>query len=242
MQVASISEIFESVMGEGVGVGRPAVFIRLGGCNLTCSYCDTGYARRPSDSANLYVGAESSELTNPVACDDVVRLVGTSFGPVPTAVITGGEPLVQAGAVGEIASGLRRAGYKIHLETNGTLAGEFDAIKRSVDFTSMDIKLPSSQEGRGLWGEHRAFLREMDGVAGAAKVVVTGDAGDDEVADAVHLVAEANPFLPFLLQPEFRGGKPAVGGERLMQLRALASRKLHDVRISVQIHKVMGLR
>lgn len=242
MHPATVSEVFGSIVGEGIHAGGPAVFVRLAGCNLACSYCDTRYARDPSDKWVLYLEPEPRTLKNPVDCRDLVGLVLQGFHAAPTAVLTGGEPLVQEAAAGEIAAGLREAGYRVHLETNGTLPREFRAIKKHVDFVAMDIKLPSTQGGRNFEREHFDFLMEIREVKGAVKVIVTADVDDGEIGEAVDLVADVNPHLPFLLQPAFGDAESTADPDRLLRLQRLASRKLRDVRISIQMHKILGLR
>ncbi|MBQ6915787.1 MAG: 7-carboxy-7-deazaguanine synthase QueE [Kiritimatiellae bacterium] len=93
-------EIFESLQGEGRNTGRPCVFVRFAGCNLSCPWCDTDVSRR-------------FELS----LDD---LVGEVRGCRPRSVVlTGGEPTVQDG-MPELVAALKEAGFWIAVETNGT--------------------------------------------------------------------------------------------------------------------------
>jgi organic radical activating enzyme len=179
-------------------------------------------------------------VANPVPADALVEIV-RGLGPVPTIVFTGGEPLLRPGFIAEAGARLRRRGLRIHLETNGTLAEALREVREVVDFVSMDVKLPSSQGGKDLFGEHRAFLEGLRGVPAAVKVVVCADTGAGEVEAAAALVASVNPDLPLLLQPAWDGAGPTVTGERLLALLAVARRRLSDVRVSVQMHKVLGL-
>lgn len=112
----TVSEVFgPTVQGEGPTCGRPASFIRLGGCNLTCTWCDTSYtwdARRHDLRREL--------RRRPVAALlDEVLAHGT-----PIAVITGGEPLLHQPqpAWGRLLTGLSAAGRQVEVETNGTIA------------------------------------------------------------------------------------------------------------------------
>lgn len=95
-----VNEIFYSLQGEGSFVGTPAVFIRLSGCNRACPFCDTDF--------------ESYTL---LTADEIVE--EASRYPARMAILTGGEPLLQADA--ELIDTLRREGFSIHVETNGTL-------------------------------------------------------------------------------------------------------------------------
>jgi len=106
-----VSEVFVSVQGEGPSVGRPAVFLRLAGCNLSCSWCDTKYA---------WFGGE--ELGVDVVAERVLDLL-RRFRGVNLLVVTGGEPLLQSEELVELLSRLRRElpYLEVEVETNGTV-------------------------------------------------------------------------------------------------------------------------
>ena len=98
-----LSEIFYSVQGEGAYTGTPAVFVRLAGCNLACTFCDTDYSLKFFASV-----------------DDVIRRVREAGGDCPMVVLTGGEPLLQS-ETPELIEALRRDGRRVHIESNGTI-------------------------------------------------------------------------------------------------------------------------
>lgn len=102
-RLKSEPEIFYSLQGEGARCGSPAVFLRLAGCNLHCSWCDTRYSWLP--------GCELEEA------EVAARL--QAFG-CPAVVITGGEPLLQAEAMERLLA-LLPPDFYIEVETNGTL-------------------------------------------------------------------------------------------------------------------------
>ncbi len=101
-----LAEIFYSVQGEGTFVGTPAVFVRLAGCNLACSFCDTDYAVKFFDDVA-----------------GVVARVRSLGGDCPMIVITGGEPLAQRETLALIDA-LRADGRRVHIESNGTIPVE----------------------------------------------------------------------------------------------------------------------
>lgn len=120
-----ISEIFYSIQGESIFSGRPCSFVRLSGCNLRCSYCDTRFAYEHGAEMSI---SEILSRVSQIQC----RLVE----------ITGGEPLLQQ-ETPELINNLVENGYEVMLETNGSLnIGIVD--KRCVKI--MDIKCPSSNE------------------------------------------------------------------------------------------------
>jgi 7-carboxy-7-deazaguanine synthase len=242
MSAARVSEVFASVEGEGLYAGRPAVFLRLSGCNLSCTYCDTAYAREHTPVAVIHLGEESIEVPNPIESAELVALAKARFSGVTTVVVTGGEPLLQTDPLREIASGLRMLGYGVHLETNGTLPEALAGVVDLLDFISMDVKLPSAQGGRCLWDEHAEFLTVLRGHRAAVKIVVTADVGPSEVMRAADLIADTNPYVPTFIQSAYDGLVPAVDSRSLLTYCAMAGRKIRDVRISVQLHKILGIR
>ena len=107
-------EIFLSVQGEGHSAGRPATFVRLAGCNLSCSWCDTAYTW---DWSSYDFDRESLS----VEIAEVLRLVLALR--TDRVVVTGGEPLIQQrSGLGELCRQLASAGRSIEVETNGTIA------------------------------------------------------------------------------------------------------------------------
>jgi 7-carboxy-7-deazaguanine synthase len=125
-----IAEIFESLQGEGMNQGRPCLFIRLAGCNLSCRWCDTQYAREG--------GTETG-------CDKILEKVWQENPR--TVCITGGEPLLQTKALLPLLASLSKRGVAIDIETNGTI--DFTPVQPYAA-VCMDVKCPSSGEKSDL--------------------------------------------------------------------------------------------
>ena len=106
-------EIFASVQGEGVSAGLPSTFVRLATCNLRCSWCDTAYTW----DWDRFDRAEQVLDATP---EDV--FAGVVARPPQNVVITGGEPLIQRRALAPLAQKLHGSGYRVEVETNGTIA------------------------------------------------------------------------------------------------------------------------
>jgi len=120
-----ISEIFYSIEGEGIEIGRPEIFVRLSGCNLRCVWCDTKYAWE--DGKDMSVEEVIEEIKK---------------YPCKNVSITGGEPLLQRKELLGLIKKLNEAGYWIQINTNGTI---FDKeIFDLIDLITMDCKCPSS--------------------------------------------------------------------------------------------------
>lgn len=102
----AVKEIFYSIQGEGPYSGRPAIFVRLGGCNIQCKFCDTDY----SDGDRL-------------SCEEIIEQALTFCGGLkvnhPLVVITGGEPFRQY-VLPELCEKLVRDQFQVQIETNGT--------------------------------------------------------------------------------------------------------------------------
>jgi organic radical activating enzyme len=108
-----VVEIFKTFQGEGPYTGHRSIFIRLGGCNLACKFCDTEFDDFKSMPLN-----EILKEVNKLSKDDEVRLV----------VITGGEPFIQH--LSFLCEKLIASGYNVQIETNGTL---FRDVPKEVD-------------------------------------------------------------------------------------------------------------
>ena len=140
-----LSEIFCSLQGESTFAGLPCVFVRLAGCNLDCSYCDTGYARSPAAGRDWKI-------------DGILERVA-EFG-IDLVEVTGGEPLLQA-ATPRLLAGLLDRGYTVLVETNGSrsLAGLDSRLHLIVD-----VKTPGSGMEGSFRPENLAALRPHDQV------------------------------------------------------------------------------
>ncbi len=140
-----ISEIFLSIQGEGTRAGLPCTLVRLAGCNLRCSWCDTKYAQDP---------AEGREMSTADILQQVERLTCRRVE------MTGGEPLLQP-AVGPLLTKLCNDGYEVLLETNGSmdLSGVDPRVVRIVD-----CKCPSSNCADAMRPENFRHLARGDEV------------------------------------------------------------------------------
>ena len=112
-----ISEIFYSIQGEGPNVGKPAVFLRLAGCNLRCTWCDTKYAITITKTITKTKTSNSNGLSYSNSCNQVVKQI-RQF-PCRHLVITGGEPLLQQNGLMPLLEKLKD--YYVEIETNGSI-------------------------------------------------------------------------------------------------------------------------
>jgi 7-carboxy-7-deazaguanine synthase len=179
-----VNEIFHSIQGESTWAGQPCVFIRLTGCNLRCTWCDTAYA--------FYEGTQM-EIA---AVMDRVRGYGCKL-----AEITGGEPLLQKG-VHALIEALLNEKYDVLIETSGER--DISAVDRRV-IKIMDLKCPDSGEAeRNRWANIQC-LSPRDEV----KFVIASRRDYEwarRVIDKYQLVSSVNAIL---ISPAFGAIKPA---------------------------------
>jgi len=244
---ASLAEVFSSIQGEGVHIGRRQVFIRFIGCNLSCDYCDTHLL----DSAETCRLEETPgrgdfrPLPNPVPLQrvtDLLRKWNSGWPGVHHSIsITGGEPLLHLEQLREWIPVLREI-LPVHLETNGILHSALATVVRDIDFISMDIKLPSTTGEETMWEHHRDFLAIAATRDMSVKAVVNSETRHWEIIRAAEMTAAESTSIPFIIQPE-TGNDLAVriSPHELIELQELASGILADVRVIPQTHRFIGL-
>jgi organic radical activating enzyme len=251
METANIFSIFTSLQGEGVYLGVPQIFIRFSGCNIRCKYCDTTEALTPQAVARIEPVAFSGKtnlVPNPLSVETVLNAtqqLEQSFQGFHSISLTGGEPLLADGFLKRLLPLLREIGLEIFLETNGTLPERLANIIDLVDIISMDIKVPSSLEGKFDWGKTEQFLKATGQKNCCAKLVVCDAGTDEEFQQASEIIARVNPAIPLVLQPVYdtsnrQNGYGSLSLKRLLGVHRIFRKQLKDVRIIPQVHKLMG--
>lgn len=230
---ARVIEIFSSIQGEGVYVGKRHLFVRFWNCNLDCRYCDT-------DFKGPYTETDGAQLLARVE-----RWLAEA-GPFDAVSLTGGEPLLWSRFLKTVLPEIKRMSQRVYLETNGTLPDALRAVLPWIDIVAMDIKPPSATGDRPVWAEHEKFLRipalgfrpEL-----FVKVVVTGATYDSEIERVIRLIASVNRAIPLVLQPvtPFREVQEGPSPEQLGRWRQAALERLEDVRIIPQVHRILGV-
>lgn len=215
-----ITEIYKSLQGESTYSGLPCVFVRLTGCNLRCSWCDSEYT--------FYGGTRMT----PEQVWDEVRRLSPGGGLVE---ITGGEPLLQEKELLPLMQQLIDGGYRLLLETSGERP--LQRVPAEV-IKIVDVKCPDSGEGDSFRLENLQALAPHDEI----KFVLAGR-GDYEFARDFtlrHRLAEKVNAI--LFSPAFR--KEAAGtrdsSHCLLDPQELADWMLADnvpARLSLQLHK-----
>ena len=239
----NIIEIFSSIQGEGKYVGCRQIFVRLEGCNLDCTYCDTEneIGRHPHCMVEENAGSHALvSYENPLSVEQTAEIIAHLAGDVPhhSLSMTGGEPLLHVPFIRELAA---RVSLPIFLETNGTLDKALAECIDCIDFISMDIKLPDILFAP-VWDAHARFLKVARAKDVYVKVVVAAETRAEDVEHAAHLVAEVAPATLLILQPVTPyGGSAAPTPAQLLEFQRIALRHLFDVRIIPQTHRMMDL-
>jgi len=140
-----VIEIFDSIEGEGKRTGQLATFIRVAGCNLRCSYCDTTYSYDAEDAVEMTI-------------EEIVAK--TKY---LTVTVTGGEPLIHED-IEELVTALCLNGCQVNIETNGSVyLGTAVFLNPALDiFMTMDYKCPSSKMEKHMNMSNLPALRPID--------------------------------------------------------------------------------
>ncbi|MBI4347248.1 MAG: 7-carboxy-7-deazaguanine synthase QueE [Elusimicrobia bacterium] len=231
-----VVEVFSSLQGEGLRLGERQVFVRLGGCNLHCDYCDEPDTI-PIPSGEVWT---RERLEGKIL--DLARA-----RPHRSVSWTGGEPLLHAEFLAGLMDWAKAQRLENYLETNGTLPQALRELAPKCDVISMDVKLPSAT-GRECWSAHLESLRVAPRKT-FVKVVLTADSQDAEWRRVIRLLQEADPTIPLVLQPATPVSDSRGSGRRVEPIepkRALAFLRqarglLKDVRLIPQWHPVWGL-
>ena len=203
----NVVETFTSINGEGARAGELAFFIRLRGCNLRCSYCDTAWAQTDSAPARTLSGEELCRLA----------------GGVTNVTVTGGEPMLND--LAPLCKALIARGHRVEIETNGSVA--LNALCAAVrpSFT-MDYKLPSSRMENEMCVENFALLGEDDTVK-----FVAGSREDLKRALEIMERYSLRGRCRVYISPVFGTIEPAEIVE------FMKDNGLNDVRVQLQLHK-----
>ncbi|MBP3339169.1 MAG: putative 7-carboxy-7-deazaguanine synthase QueE [Lachnospiraceae bacterium] len=212
-----IAEKFVSINGEGTKAGQLAVFIRLCGCNLNCSYCDTKWANEKDVPFTLMTEEELASYVEDTGVKNIT--------------LTGGEPLLDKDNedVKLLLSRLSKIkDVFIEIETNGSIAIEqFKDVATNISFT-MDYKLPSSNMEELMCLDNFNHLRSMDTVK-----FVAGSENDlkkvKEIIKKYKLTEKCNVYI-----------SPVFGNiEPVDIVDFMITNKLNDVNLQLQLHKII---
>jgi 7-carboxy-7-deazaguanine synthase len=210
-QAMRVYEIFRSLQGETSRAGVPMDFVRLAGCDLACTYCDTTAARDASAGREMTAGEVVAALPSP---------------PLPWVAVTGGEPLLQLAEVNALVAALAETGRRVLVETCGAHSVA-DLDPRAVRI--LDVKTPGSGMADRMDWANLDRLRPEDEV----KFVLTGRA-DYEWAAALVDRHDLAARTTVLMGP----ARPALDAATVAKWLLRDGR---SVRLNLALHKDLGL-
>ena len=209
-------ELFETVEGEGTRAGFPTVFVRLFGCPLRCTWCDTPYSYPPDKPQRVLSVAEIRE--------EVGRF------PWRHVCVTGGEPLMYAEKSAMLLAALASLPHvvDVHVETSGAvaIAPFLAAVPSEKVRYIVDYKLPASGEEAAMVTDNLRRLRPQDEL----KFVI---ADEDDFRRAVEVLNTYRPRGQVLFSPVWDTMPP----RRLVEL--ILAHGLAEVKLNLQLHKVI---
>jgi 7-carboxy-7-deazaguanine synthase len=209
-----VSEIFQSIDGEGYHAGYPTVFFRTIGCNLRCSWYDSVYTFNPDKNSKWYSVDEALEKVK-------------SYG-INHVTITGGEPLLEEnkGWMTSFIEKLLLCGFEIDIETNGAVDLLYwkEWFKGNDVIFIMDWKAPVSKMNRFMIEKNLSYLDTFDIV----KIVVT-DSDFEEVERVLKIGTEAEIYI-----------SPVFGQVTMSKIPefVLEHKENKNIRCQIQMHKI----
>jgi organic radical activating enzyme len=236
---ARVSEIFTSIEGEGIFVGKKTLFIRFSGCHLKCRWCDTKYAL-PLDSGTDY------------QIDEIKNLIIKELQPFTYKVnFTGGEPLLQTQAVIELADFIKKqTNLKTYMESSCFDSELFSKVLPYIDICKVEFKTDDSKVVEDeeydnlLLNEIRCLeLAIESNKATYIKIVVTNSTNLESFKNLVYNISKKikpSDILGFIIQPSFGIDQPTVN--KLLDTYDIVQPMFPEVRIIPQLHKEIGAR
>ena len=236
---ARVSEIFTSIEGEGIFVGKKTLFIRLSGCHLKCRWCDTKYAL-PLDSGTDY------------QIDEIKDLIIKELQPFTYKVnFTGGEPLLQTEAVIELADFIKKqTNLKTYIESSCFDSELFSKVLPYIDICKIEFKTDDSnvvedeEYDNLLLNEIKCLqLAVESNKATYIKIVVTNSTNLESFKNLVYNISKKikpSDILGFIIQPSFGIDQPTVN--KLLDTYDIVQPMFPEVRIIPQLHKEIGAR
>jgi len=215
-----IYEIFQSIDGEvnAFHQGCITTFIRLAGCCLNCTYCDTQYAMDPDSGTEMSI----NEIVNKVR-----ELGGTKV------TITGGEPLMQAEELSKLTKKLWHLRFKISVETNGTLPMNLPGVGSWV----ADFKLPSSGNYDKMDYDLFRHLVKLDYI----KFVIMDENDYLTAIREKNYLQSIGCHANFAFSPMFGPQSTPINEIKHKLVEWLIRDKVFDAIVNVQIHKLLGV-
>jgi 7-carboxy-7-deazaguanine synthase len=252
-----VNDLYATIQGEGKMVGTPMILLRLHGCSVGCSFCDTKETWATDDAALPWRRATlgevrgSNELWVELHQDSLVRAVieerdGNAPG-VEWVLLTGGEPAEQP--IRPLVRALHRAGFRVALETSGTARGHLsDDSGEGLEASDGPPPLPQHEAGHGFPGDSCDFVccSPKIGNPGGRPILADVVRGADEIKLVIGRASDIENFEAFIREHGLTDMsrlslQPISESRKATELCMAAALRL-GCRVSIQTHKVIGVR
>ena len=252
---ANLIEIFSAIQGEGLNVGTRQIFVRFGGCDLRCTYCDSEHTwqKQPTCQIEITPGSRDFETqANPISRSQLLDWVtNQNLDNLHDSIsITGGEPLLHARFLNDWIPLVRSAtNLPIYLETGGHRPQQLAMIIEHLDLIGMDMKLPSTS-GEEHWAAHQEFLQicAQRNCLVFVKIVVSKDTVLAELEQAAQIIRSISSQIPLFLQPVTALEQPHSKApepptpHQVLEWQQFLKQFLTIVRVIPQTHKMINQR
>ena len=219
-----ITEVFDSIQGEGLYLGERQLFVRFFGCNLTCRFCDT----------KLHSFLEY----NPLDLHNELKMYRKGYHSIS---FTGGEPLLQKDFLREVLKLTHADNSKNYLETNGTLPEALNEVIDYLHIIAMDFKLPSSTGMSEYWDAHREFLKIASRKDLFIKAVICLGTEESDLLAGLKIIREYAKHSILILQPDSSNSNSALD-KKLESFKSLCRKERVTACVIPQVHKIAGVK
>lgn len=246
-KTAPVQEVFSSVQGEGIFVGKRQVFVRFAHCHLKCAYCDTPMttATGKCHVETLPGSGQIEYLENPLSADQLIAAVLPllALARHHSVSFTGGEPLLYHQFLRDVFPVIQKQA-PIYLETSGTQPEFLETLLPWVDFIAMDIKLPSTTKEAAQFENHARFYelaQQNRKLTCFIKIVFNQHTTAEELNEIKRIVTDRR--MPIILQPEtdLTDRLVHVPPQRILEIENELSGHFEDVRVIPQTHKMLNV-
>jgi 7-carboxy-7-deazaguanine synthase len=250
---APVQEVFSSVQGEGVYVGKRQIFVRFAHCHLKCAYCDTPMTT-PDGRCHVEPipgHGKTLMLDNPLSAEALLGVLKPLLAQAKHHSIsfTGGEPLLYHRYLQAVFKAIQQhhPSVKTYLETSGTQPDFLETVLPVTDIIAMDIKLPSTTHEAPQFDNHQAFYqlaKTRPQTELFIKLIVNANTPPDELEAVRTIVTDTQ--TPIIIQPEtlLQDG-PAqlrpLPPSHLLAMENTLAQWFADVRVIPQTHKMLQI-
>lgn len=246
---ANLVEVFSAIQGEGLNVGTRQIFIRFGGCDLRCWFCDSANTWKADSQCRIEKTPGQRDFNlypNPIEEEQLLTWIKQQHQPQlhDSISLTGGEPLLHAKFLQQFLPKLKATTQlPIYLETGGHRPQQLSLILDYLDCIGMDMKLPSVS-GEEQWLAHEEFLQAcLPQKALFVKLIVSDQTSEADLKQARSMIAGVSSEIPVILQPvtplaENYPTPPTA--EQVLSWQSFFKETLVTVRVIPQTHKMIG--